>query len=368
MDDSCSQPEPEEEIESPFKRVCYENKLVSIIIPAKDVGSKNGYLEACLQSCLEQTYRPIQISITNDGSKDDTLTIISNFQSKTADLDDVEIICTSLEKCGGAGNARNLAIAAASGAYLCFIDSDDMMLPKRIHLQLEVLQKFPNAIIGGGFRRIPEDATHHYTQWANALTDEQLMLQQYRECTVIMPTWMMTLTQFNKVGGFPSERFRDDGVILPEDLTFFHKHIDCGGIIKRVSEEVVIYRHSGGSVSSKIPRRVLLKIRLAALERRLLDKVDRFWIWGAGRDARNFYNDLKPENRKKVVALGDVDVKKIGTTYVNHVTKDSVKVVHFSELKSPFICCVAMGRTGGALEANVKSLNMVEGEDYWHFN
>ena len=43
-------------------------------------------------------------------------------------------------------------------------------------------------------------------------------------------------------------------------------------------------------------------------------------------------------------------------------------IVHFSELKPPVICCVALGRTGGVFEANVKSMNWKYGRDYWFFN
>ena len=47
------------------------------------------------------------------------------------------------------------------------------------------------------------------------------------------------------------------------------------------------------------------------MERRVLNKLDHFSIWGAGRDGRNFVNALSEENRKKVVCFGDVDVKKV---------------------------------------------------------
>ena len=42
-------------------------------------------------------------------------------------------------------------------------------------------------------------------------------------------------------------------------------------------------------------------------------------------------------------------------------------VVHFAEATPPFVTCVALDRTGGAFEANLASLHLKEGEDYWHF-
>ena len=62
---------------------------------------------------------------------------------------------------------------------------------------------------------------------------------------------------------------------------------------------------------SRIPRRKILQVKLKAMERRVLNKLDHFSVWGAGRDGRNFVNELSEENRKKVVCFGDVDVKKV---------------------------------------------------------
>ena len=100
----------------------------------------------------------------------------------------------------------------------------------------------------------------------------------------------------------------------------------------------------------------------------MLDSLDSFSVWGAGRDGRNFVNDLSEKNRKKVKEFGDVDVKKIGTRYVNPLTGVDVPIVHFSQLKPPVICCVALGRTAGVFEKNVESMHWKCGKDYWYFS
>ena len=74
--------------------------------------------------------------------------------------------------------------------------------------------------------------------------------------------------------------------------------------------EVRCRMHENNTCKST-PRRSILRVKLGALERRVLNHLDHFSIWGAGRDGRNFVNDLSEENRKKVVAFGDVDVKKV---------------------------------------------------------
>jgi hypothetical protein len=44
----------------------------------------------------------------------------------------------------------------------------------------------------------------------------------------------------------------------------------------------------------------------------------------------------------------------------------SLPVLPFAQAQPPFLICVAMGRTGGALESNIASLGLRECEDYWH--
>lgn len=64
----------------------------------------------------------------------------------------------------------------------------------------------------------------------------------------------------------------------------------------------------------------------------------------------------------------DIDRRKIGQPYVHKEWKDfRLPRIHFSEAKAPIVLCVAMDRTDGEFEANVKSLGLVEGKDYYHF-
>ena len=66
------------------------------------------------------------------------------------------------------------------------------------------------------------------------------------------------------------------------------------------------------------------------------------------------------------MAFCDVNEKKIGTVYHNAAAHTSRKIIHFREATLPLICCVAMDRTEGKLEANVKSLGGIEGDTVWH--
>ena len=54
-----------------------------------------------------------------------------------------------------------------------------------------------------------------------------------------------------------------------------------------------------------------------------------------------------------------------GTDY--QFFEHKVPIVHFSAAAPPFVLCVALDRTGGAFEANLASLELTEGRDYYHF-
>ncbi|MBP3707033.1 MAG: glycosyltransferase family 2 protein [Clostridia bacterium] len=95
-----------------------ENKkrLVSIIIPAYNAEK---YLQRCLESVVNQTYKNIEIIIVNDGSTDNTESIIIRYQKKYKSIKYFK------KENNGVSDARNYGIAQASGEYFCFVDADD---------------------------------------------------------------------------------------------------------------------------------------------------------------------------------------------------------------------------------------------------
>lgn len=93
---------------------------VSIIVP---VYNGEQYLEQCLNSICKQTYRNLEVLVIDDGSKDNSLTIIKQF----VNLDDrIKVISTENN---GQAIARKIALEQASGEYIGFIDADDWVEP-----------------------------------------------------------------------------------------------------------------------------------------------------------------------------------------------------------------------------------------------
>lgn len=88
---------------------------ISVIIPIYNV---ERYIEQCLVSILEQSYRNLEIILVNDGTKDNSMKVIEKY------LSDFRIKIVNKEN-GGLSSARNAGLDIATGEYISFVDSDD---------------------------------------------------------------------------------------------------------------------------------------------------------------------------------------------------------------------------------------------------
>ena len=89
---------------------------VSIVIPVYNVEK---YLKQCLESVVNQTLDKIEVICINDGSTDNSLNILKEYEKKYNNI----IIIDQENK--GPGFARNIGMKRASGKYIYFLDSDD---------------------------------------------------------------------------------------------------------------------------------------------------------------------------------------------------------------------------------------------------
>lgn len=91
---------------------------VSVIIPVYNVAL---YLDACLSSCINQTFRDIEIILINDGSTDGSPQIIAKYAAKDERL----VVITKDNE--GVAIARKYGLEAARGDYVYFLDGDDFL-------------------------------------------------------------------------------------------------------------------------------------------------------------------------------------------------------------------------------------------------
>lgn len=125
--------------------MCSTN-LVSIIMPC--LNSEETIAEA-IESVLSQDYSCLELIVIDDGSSDSSLEIIEKFQQV-----DGRIILIKNSNCRGVAEARNVGINLAKGKYICFLDSDDFLLPGSIGLRVQAAIATNCKIIYGDYLRL----------------------------------------------------------------------------------------------------------------------------------------------------------------------------------------------------------------------
>nr|XP_023015161.1 UDP-GlcNAc:betaGal beta-1,3-N-acetylglucosaminyltransferase-like protein 1 isoform X1 [Leptinotarsa decemlineata] len=348
-----------------------KSPLISIIIP---IFNGANWIKRCFDSILSQSaigILDLEICVCNDSSTDNTYALLKHWQET---FEQVGIPLRIFNNCtlpGGVGFAKNKAISLSRGEFLCFQDIDDVMLPDRILKQYNRACHSPkDMIIGCRFTREPSDSTIRYTKWANSLSQSQLDLQVFTSNgpTVIMPTWFLHRSVYERVDGFVESTKG-----IPEDLIFFNKHLDLGGKVCRVDEYLLIYTFHLNQTTFSIHESTIWNLRVERLERVVLKNWQQFTIWNAGKQGRKLFNSLRVENKKKVTAMCDVDKNKIGHKYKPYYPDDKIagpelNIVHYGDALPPFVICVKMDLTGGVFEKNLKELNLKEGVEYIMFS
>lgn len=154
---------------------------LTIIIP---VYNAERYLEGCLNSVLNQTYKDFELIIVNDGSTDLSLFILENYKSKFSNMKILN------QNNAGQSNARNNAIHEASGDYIWFIDADDI-LPKE-NCIIELIDKikeynFPDILCFNTyviFECFSKNWTNYYANYETGV----LTGKEYSSLCGVIPT------------------------------------------------------------------------------------------------------------------------------------------------------------------------------------
>lgn len=230
-------------------------KRVSVIIPNYNAGR---YIDKCINSVLNQTYKNIELIIIDDGSIDESLNIIKEYSNKYKN------ILVMRQQNLNASIARNRGIENASGRYLMFIDSDDILYPDAIKKMVEIIEKDESDMVIGNFYVIDE---------RDILKEKCIFTEEDRveDKPIIL----------NKIAPNPSNKlYRLDiiekynivfgNVRIGQDLNFYLKYLLKCKKISLVSDYIYGWRYLQGSMSNKASFRI-------------------FDITESFKDIRNFY-------------------------------------------------------------------------------
>jgi len=123
-------------------------KKLSVIIP---VHNAEAYLAECLHSVINQTFKDIEIILVNDGSTDSSFNIMQTFANED---DRIKIIYQPNK---GVSAARNTGLRVATGEYVLFVDSDDMIMPNSVEILFyKANETDSDLLLGNAVHYIPD--------------------------------------------------------------------------------------------------------------------------------------------------------------------------------------------------------------------
>ena len=194
-----------------------QHPLVSILIPFKNT---EDFIGDCLESILKQTYTNWELLIVDDGSCDNSFSIVETYAQKDSRI--------KLFKNSGNGiiDALQLAFKMSAGELITRMDSDDVMRPNKIEVLSSNLLNYGKGHVAVGLVHYfssegIKDGYKSYELWLNALTAKGTNYSEiYKECVIPSPCWMIHRVDLIACDAFNPNRYPED-----YDLAFrFYKH------------------------------------------------------------------------------------------------------------------------------------------------
>ena len=164
-----------------------KQELISVIIPIYNVEK---YIDRCLKSLMEQTYKNLEIILIDDGSIDNSGKICDEYAKK-----DKRIIVTH-QKNSGVSNARNRGLELAQGAYIGFVDPDDFIELNMYEEMMKNIVEQNCAISVCGVRNI-EEWTGKIIEETNSKQEHKINVEQFFQS--ILNGKNMTTSVWNKL-------------------------------------------------------------------------------------------------------------------------------------------------------------------------
>ena len=166
---------------------------ISVIIPTYNRGE---VLERAIKSVLAQTYKNYELIVVDDGSTDNTHSILRKYKDKIRFYSKLH---------GGVSSSRNFGLEKAEGTWVAFLDSDDYWLPEKLERQMEFLQKNPDILVVQTDEKwirngVPVNPMKKHRKYSGWIFEQCLPL-----CIVSPSAVMIHQLVFNDVGVFDED-------------------------------------------------------------------------------------------------------------------------------------------------------------------
>lgn len=217
-----------------------DTSLISVIIPCYNASR---FLNAAVASIVNQTYKNLEILLINDGSSDNTLSIIEHWHEKDERIKVVNnTVNLKLIK------TLNKGISLSSGSYIARMDADDIALPDRLEKQLKYMQDNPAVDIISTYCKYinADDSIHSINTHFCCSTHSALSFMAIFESPLLHPG------VFAKSALFKENLYADKpSAAHVEDYELWCRLLNKGFRLGAITEYALLYRRNPESVSFK---------------------------------------------------------------------------------------------------------------------
>ena len=221
--------------------------LVSICIPAYN---SEKWISETIQSAINQTWQNKEIIVVDDGSTDNTLNILRKFESNF-----LKIVT---QKNKGACAARNYALSLSKGDFIQWLDSDDLLAPNKIELQLKEINfcNNTNILLSSSYAKFYTNIDNPRfvpnSVWED-LTPQEWLIRHLRDGAVMYPhAWLVNRSIIQKAGKW------NESLLLNQDGEYFSRVVASSKFIKFIKDAKCYYRTGNlTSISNKKSKRKL---------------------------------------------------------------------------------------------------------------
>ena len=217
--------------------------VVSVIIPTYN---RAKYVSDALDSVWAQSYRPVEVIVVDDGSTDDTRAVVDEW--KRSHQEDRFKLSYRYQENAGAPAARNHGLRVASGRWIKFLDSDDVLHSDALKTQMEASQQLSeDEIVFGDLGVMERDGRNRTLEYYEPPREDEETFEYLIDHIVNTPTPLHRSSQLESVEGFRKDVQKGQEYDL-------HLRLAVNGMDFVYQRGVVAYKRQGdegNSVTSK---------------------------------------------------------------------------------------------------------------------
>jgi glycosyltransferase involved in cell wall biosynthesis len=235
------------------------NPAITVLMPAYNAGN---YIGEAIASVLAQSFTDFELLIVNDGSTDQTLEVINQFN-------DPRIVVVH-QKNLGVSLALNNGLQHARSNYIARFDADDICYPNRLQVQYDFMQRHPEyQIVGSGADYMDVEGNYLFTQEPAGYSNSQLQQLKYSVCPLIHSCVMYKKDTVLSYGGYNEYAYTFEDHFLWLDILKDHQACNLPeALIKiRINPESI-------TIDEKWRPRKFLTIKYTALKKRSITERD----------------------------------------------------------------------------------------------